>query len=207
MLLSTIFNPSSLLMGLQLLSGVMASPIKESETSVDVRSVDTDTGPLVARDLTWDQSQALAFHNSRRKTLGIGPLVWDTELEAAAQKFVQSLADTRAQNIISKLNTRWDQGENSRAFTVWPGDTMKNPLTKASGAWLDGQYNYKNYGGNKFNILHQPNGADYFTQAVWRATTKVGIATASYTNERNFTTVYVIARYSVRGNILGQVIW
>lgn len=104
-------------MGLQLLSGVMASPIQESDISVDARRVDTDTGSLAARDLTWDQSQALALHNGRRKVLGIAPLVWDTGLEAAAQTYVQSLADTKASNIISKIPTRPDQGENSRDFT------------------------------------------------------------------------------------------
>lgn len=116
MLFSTIFNPTSLLMGLQLLSGVMASPIKESEISVDARSIE---GSLVVRDLTVDQTQALAYHNVRRKVLGIAPLVWDTELEAAAQKYVQSLADTKAPyaSVISKLSTRPDQGENSRVFT------------------------------------------------------------------------------------------
>ena len=86
----------------------MASPLKESGA---------DTGSLVARDLTWDQSQALAGHNGRRRQLGIAPLVWDTGLEAAAQKYVQSLADTKAQYIISPVTTRMDQGENSRAFT------------------------------------------------------------------------------------------
>jgi hypothetical protein len=105
MLFSTIFNPSFLLMGLQLLSGVMASPIEES------------TGSLVARDLALDQSKALAGHNGRRRQLGIAPLVWDTELEAAAQKYVHSLADTKARYIISPVTTRMDQGENSRVFT------------------------------------------------------------------------------------------
>ena len=71
-------------MGLQLVSEVMASPMES-------------TGALVARDLTWDQSQALAGHNGRRRQLGIAPLVWDTGLEAAAQKHVQNLADTKAQ--------------------------------------------------------------------------------------------------------------
>ncbi|KAJ4027948.1 hypothetical protein NW752_000199 [Fusarium irregulare] len=163
--------------------------------------------PLVARDLTWDQSQALAGHNGRRRQLGIAPLVWDAGLEAAAQKYVQSLADTKAQYIISPVTTRMDQGENSRAFTVSPGKKMDNPLTSATQNWIDGQGNYKNYGGNKYNLRHQPDGADYFTQAVWRATTKVGIATASYVDAKGYTTVYVVARYSVRGNIVGQVIW
>ncbi|KAH7193801.1 CAP domain-containing protein [Fusarium flagelliforme] len=195
MLFSTIFNPSSLLMGLQLLSGVMASPIEES------------TGSLVARDLTLDQSKALAAHNGRRRQLGIAPLVWDTGLEAAAQKHVQSLADTKARYIISPVTTRMDQGENSRAFTWTPGYKLDYPMERAASGWIDGQGNYKNYGGNKYNLMHQPDGADYFTQAVWRATTKVGIATARYVDDRGYTTVYVIARYSVRGNIYGQVIW
>ena len=30
---------------------------------------------------------------------------------------------------------------------------------------IDGQGNYKNYGGNKYNLRHQPDGADYFSES------------------------------------------
>ncbi|KAF5574236.1 plant PR-1 class of pathogen related [Fusarium subglutinans] len=179
MLFSTIFNPFSLLMGLRLLSGVTASPMTESELSLDARSVDTDTSSLVARDLNVDQIGALNYHNARRKQLGIPPLVWDTELEAAAQKYVQSLADTQARYIISRINTRFDQGENSKLLIFFPNEKINNPMTTAAWYWMGGVTNYKNYGGkNKYDLRHQGDGADYYTQAIWRATTKVGIATA-----------------------------
>ncbi|KAK2040934.1 PR-1-like protein [Colletotrichum somersetense] len=146
--------------------------------------------------LTADQQKALDLHNSYRAEVGNGPLTWDEELVNSAQAWANNLAE---KNSFYHDPSPGGQGENLYMVT---GSTS-NELVDASAvqSWLDEKSKYNN---QPITDKGSPNFQNYghYTQAIWKGTYKLGIATAS-----SGSTTYVVARYSPPGNYIGQMPW
>ncbi|TPX13057.1 uncharacterized protein E0L32_006483 [Thyridium curvatum] len=142
---------------------------------------------LEARALTSDQQMALNVHNSARSSRRVPALQWDASLASAAQSYANTLAST------GQFKHSGVGGEN---LFYERGGTYPQPLLDASKAWIAEKPNYHN------EVIPQGNFEAYghYTQCVWKGTTKVGIASAKGANGA----VYVVARYSPAGNIVGQ---
>ncbi|KAH6689625.1 CAP domain-containing protein [Plectosphaerella plurivora] len=139
-----------------------------------------------------DAAKALAAHNAARKEVGLpNDLVWDAGLEADAKQWAQHL--TTVGSLVHAGAKTTGQGENLYMSSV-PTD---RPFDHASELWIAekslyrggspvGSGNFESYG--------------HYTQIVWRATQKVGIASATDSQGR----VFVVARYSPPGNFLDE---
>jgi len=152
--------------------------------------------------LTPDQSHALKIHNDAREAASKQhshprpQLVWDTHLEAEAMKWAQHLVAQNKGLQHSTGGERPGQGEN----LYWvSGGGGGNILANASQAWVDES---KNYHGEK---VGRGNFESYghYTQVIWPATTKVGVAEATSGDGAKF----VVGRYSPQGNFVGQNAW
>ncbi|GJD03479.1 SCP-like extracellular protein [Colletotrichum higginsianum] len=149
---------------------------------------ETPTTPSTA-GLTADQQRALDLHNTYRAEVGSPPLTWDAGLAESAQAWANHL--TTVGSLVHDTNTG-GQGENlalqSGGTNTYYANGVQRWLNEKS--LYDGQPirregtpNYQNYG--------------HYTQAVWKSTTKVGLALAVDAKG----TAYVVARYSPAGNL------
>ncbi|KAF5963199.1 scp-like extracellular [Fusarium coicis] len=139
-------NSSCLLLGIQLIVGAIASPVKELNVSIDDRSLDTDTTVLVERDMTWDELQGLVTHNGVRKAYKCPPLVWDDSLAEGARQWAQSIATGpfagKLYEVHSIPNTRPGLGENldvqmsvPSSYTAIYADPLAELIEMATG-WI-----------------------------------------------------------------------
>jgi len=135
-----------------------------------------------------DQDKALALHNQARAVLGVAPLQWDSNLQAAAQNWANHLAQVNSLDHDPNAGA----GENIALFSP-ASDTI---LENATGLWLaeKAAYNYGIFDGSQAEV------AGHYTQCVWANTTNVGIAAATSSSGTEF----VVARYLPQGNIIGQ---
>ncbi|KAK9419694.1 putative CAP domain-containing protein [Seiridium unicorne] len=138
--------------------------------------------------LTYDQWNALNIHNGWRRGRNLRPLVWDSVLQQDAQNWANHLA------YIDRMvhsNQRGSEGENL-AWISGGG----NPLTISTNMWMAES---KSYWGQ---IIPSGNfeGYGHYTQAMWRSTSRVGMASARARSGR----IYTVARYWNAGNIVGQ---
>ncbi|TPX12382.1 uncharacterized protein E0L32_007029 [Thyridium curvatum] len=142
---------------------------------------------LVARNLTTDQQNALAIHNSARAAKSLPALQWDAGLQSAAQSYANTMASTGA------FKHSGVGGEN---LFYERGGRYPNPLQDGARAFVNEAPNYHN------EAIPQGNFEAYghYTQVMWNSTTKVGMASATGSNGA----VYVVARYSPPGNVVGQ---
>lgn len=137
--------------------------------------------------LSSDAQKALDAHNAARSEVNNPALSWDVGLEADALAWAQNLANIGSLTHASGTG----QGENLYMSSGRSGDH----LTSASDLWIAEKADYSG------QRIGEGNFASYghYTQAVWKSTTKVGIASASGPSG-----TYVVARYSPPGNMQGQ---
>ncbi|KFY79414.1 hypothetical protein V499_01608 [Pseudogymnoascus sp. VKM F-103] len=135
-----------------------------------------------------DQDNALALHNQARAALGVAPLQWDNNLQAAAQSWANHLAQVNSLDHDPNASA----GENIALFSP-ASDTI---LGNATGLWLAEKtaYSYSIFDGS------QVEAAGHYTQCVWENTTNVGIAAATSSSGTEF----VVARYLPQGQLPQQ---
>ncbi|KAK2074965.1 hypothetical protein P8C59_009131 [Phyllachora maydis] len=148
---------------------------------------------LTARALTSDQQAGLDVQNNGRRAKKVQPLAWDATLSAHAQAWADHLAQMDSLTH-SSGDQRPGEGENLAFFGGAGADSA--PLSGAAHLWMA---EARNYHGQPIPL---GNFASYghYTQCVWSATTKVGMAWTKNANGN----VYVVGRYSVPGNMAGQ---
>lgn len=137
-----------------------------------------------------DKQQFLAIHNSYRKELSIGPLVWDDNLAQSASAWGAQLAQ---ENKFYHSHTP-DKGEN----LYWGNSNYGKVYTlmEAANAWGGEKSLMK---GRKFD----PHcGAGHYTQMIWRDTCKVGAAVVKRDND-----FYIVAHYYPAGNWIGENVY
>ncbi|XP_028414933.1 uncharacterized protein LOC114538021 isoform X2 [Dendronephthya gigantea] len=146
------------------------------------------------------EQDCLDAHNIYRTKHGVPPLLWSQQLKEDAQRWANRLAemgDELQHDDMKPLN----EGENLAHFSPpsekcygakGPGCVQCREIVKD---WYDEEADYD------FTQGHRKPGAVvlHFTQVVWKSTRHVGVATAK--NKNWFITV---ARYSPRGNVIGQ---
>ena len=149
---------------------------------------ETQTG---TKALKADIESAMAIHNKARKDVRSPALKWSKKLAEDAQQYANLLAKKGSGLVHAKTR---GQGEN-----LFMGSRMKNPATSASKAWYNEIEHYKHSKVSPSNFNRaKPTG--HYTQMVWKSTREVGIGMA--VSEKGW--VYVVARYSPGGNMIGK---
>ncbi|GKT80408.1 SCP-like extracellular protein [Colletotrichum tofieldiae] len=138
--------------------------------------------------LTADQQRALDLHNKYRADVGNAALTWDNDLAKSAQVWADHLTTVGG---LEHDKNPGGQGEN---LALQSGGTSTF-YANAVQLWLDEKSLYDN---QPIRADGSPNYLNYghYTQAIWKSTTKVGLALA--TDAKG--TTYVVARYLPPGN-------
>ncbi|KAG8168929.1 hypothetical protein KVR01_001678 [Diaporthe batatas] len=143
--------------------------------------------------LSSDAQKALDAHNSARSDVGTAALVWDDTLASNAQEYGETLASQYGSTGTLEHSQVSDQGEN----LYWQGGSGDDiPMTNAANMWIGEK---SQYNGEVITASNYMNFGHY-TQAVWKDTSKVGIAAVS-DGAGGF---YVVARYQEPGNMIGE---
>ena len=144
---------------------------------------------LLAFSVGTARNDALKIHNDARAEVGQSDLQWSGKLEREAKRYANLLA-RRDRGLKHDMKSK--DGEN---LYMEYGYSNDNYLGRASEAWLSerDEYTYDRVSwSNSENTGH-------YTQMIWSNTQYVGIASAISESG----TVYVVARYSPAGNIIG----
>ncbi|CAL5377550.1 unnamed protein product [Camellia sinensis] len=128
----------------------------------------------------------LNAHNAARAQVGVGPMTWDNNVAAYAQRY----ANLRKRDCYL-IHSNGPYGENlangSGSFTGTDGVNL----------WI-GEKPFYNYNSNSCvrekDCLH-------YTQVIWRNSTRLGCARVQCTNNGWW---FVICSYDPRGNYIGQ---
>lgn len=151
---------------------------------------------LLAFSVGTAKNDALKIHNDARAEVGQSDLQWSVKLEREAKRYANLLA-RRDRGLKHDMKSK--DGENLYMEYGWSmdeSDSNDNYLGRASEAWLSerDEYTYDRVSwSNSENTGH-------YTQMIWSNTQYVGIASAISESG----TVYVVARYSPAGNIIGS---
>ncbi|MFC4121337.1 CAP family protein [Nonomuraea zeae] len=137
------------------------------------------------------QAEALAEANAYRAKHHAPPLVMDPELNAYAQERASSRSEQEMLNA-GHTGLRAQTGEN----IFWGGGSEALPGSDAVKSWYDEITAY-DFAAAKFS-----SGAGHFTQLVWKASTKVGIARVAGQGSKYFET-YIVFVFEARGNMAG----
>jgi len=149
---------------------------------------------LISRGRSKDQQNALKLHNQARRAKGLAKLTWDKQLTADALAWAQQLATNNNGLQHSSNESRPGQGENL-AYS-YSSDPIKRPASSGTKMWLAEEPNYHGENIPDGNFA----GYGHYTQCLWSASTKVGIAVVA-DGKGAF---YTVARYSPAGNVVGQ---
>jgi len=156
---------------------------------------------LLAFSVGTARNDALKIHNDARAEVGQSDLQWSGKLEREAKRYANLLA-RRDRGLKHDMKSK--DGENLYMEYGWSmdeyeqsdeSDSDDNYLGRASEAWLSerDEYTYDRVSWSNMNTGH-------YTQMIWSSTQHVGIAYAISESG----TVYVVARYSPAGNIIGD---
>ena len=153
--------------------------------------------------LSGFQRACLEAHNDYRFFHHSPPLQWSAELTRDAQDWANYLAATNSFEHDPTARPK-DQGENLYYKTPSPkrlcdlGETGPDCLScgEIVQVWYDEELDY-DYATGKAKVQFAP--ILHFTQIVWKATKKLGMATAIHNNK-----LVAVARYGPVGNIGGQ---
>lgn len=160
------------------------SPVPTPSPSTDVQTVDV-------------RAACLNSHNKVRRLHQNTPdMIYDTNLELAAQEWARRLATEKA-------FYHGSTGEN--LFYVTNYDTSVNHrVEEAVFAWYNERLDYDYTNG----VSSNGRAVGHFTQIVWRDTTRLGcgMATILRLDANNILTkeTYVVARYTPAGNFVGE---
>jgi uncharacterized protein YkwD len=143
---------------------------------------------LLAFSVGTARNDALKIHNDARAEVGQSDLQWSGKLEREAKRYANLLA-RRDRGLKHDMKSK--DGEN---LYMEYGYSNDNYLGRASEAWLSerDEYTYDRVSWSNMNTGH-------YTQMILSSTQHVGIAYAISKSG----TVYVVARYSPAGNIIG----
>jgi glioma pathogenesis-related protein 2 len=137
------------------------------------------------------QAEALAEANALRAKHHAPPLVMDPELNAYAQARAASRSEQERLNA-GHADLREQTGEN----IFWGGGSEALPGSDAVTSWYDEIAAYD------FATAQFSDEVGHFTQLVWKASTKVGIARAAGQGGEYFET-YIVFVFEERGNLEG----
>jgi pathogenesis-related protein 1 len=130
-------------------------------------------------------SGLVASHNRVRAEVRVAPLLWSSEVAAAAQRWADRLA---ASGCRLQHNPRTPHGENL-FWTSVPVDT-----SRVVAAWAAEKKNYR-YATNTC-----PGGVcGHYTQVVWARSTKLGCGVATCGSAQVW-----VCNYDPPGNVIGQ---
>lgn len=133
----------------------------------------------------------LAQHNEYRSALQLPPLVWSAQLASDAQAWAKNLA--RIDKGQHDSNVRGREGEN-----IWWGTAGAYSPTEMVDFWGNekGKFIY----GVFPECMTEPSAVvGHYTQMIWKNTQSVGCALVS-----NGKMDYLVCRYSLPGNIVGE---
>ena len=136
--------------------------------------------------------RVVAIHNQVRIAEGVGPVMWDRSLAAAADAYAQQLATGgswgHSPNAAARRSGRkpvdGDHGAFSVDQMVWAWASERSmfrrgafPAVSRTGRWED---------------------VGHYTQMIWPGSTRVGCAIRSSSHND-----YLVCRYSPGGNVMG----
>jgi hypothetical protein len=136
--------------------------------------------------------RVVAIHNQLRFAEGIGPIMWDRSLAAAADSYAQQLA-TGGSWGHSPNSLREGQGEN-----LWMGTRGAFSVDQMIGAWASERSMFRRGAFPQVSRTGNWHDVGHYTQMIWPRTTRVGCAIRS--SSRND---YLVCRYSPGGNVMG----
>ncbi|MEV0593521.1 CAP family protein [Nonomuraea cavernae] len=137
------------------------------------------------------QAEALAEANAFRAKHHAPPLVMDPELNSYAQARAASRSEQEGL-AAGHTGLRQQTGEN----IFWGGGSEALPGSDAVKSWYDEITAYD------FAAAQFSSGTGHFTQLVWKASTRVGIARAAGQGSEYFET-YIVFVFEERGNMQG----
>ncbi|KAI1842889.1 hypothetical protein JX265_012018 [Neoarthrinium moseri] len=155
-----------------------------SPTSAAPPAATTSAPPSTG--LTQDQQNALDAHNSARSEIGSAALVWDSSLAADAQAWAEHLVS------VGSLTHSDVSGQGENLYMGYDS----TPLVSAANGWIAEKSSYNGEAISSTNYMS----FGHYTQVVWGSTTHVGMGSASDSSGA----VYVVARYSPPGNMIGE---
>lgn len=138
-----------------------------------------------------DESACLEAHNAKRDLHSASPLTWDGNLASKAQAWANHLASIGSM----QHDPNADEGEN--LFVSYSSEPHWSSCQDAVEEWYAEIKDYD------FNDPRFSSKTGHFTQVVWKATTKLGVAKAT-AHHGGFYVTYIVARYSPPGNYQGQ---
>jgi hypothetical protein len=139
--------------------------------------------------------KVVAIHNQIRGSAGVGPLVWDPSLAAAADAYAQQLAMTSSWGH-SPNSAREGQGEN-----LWMGTRGAFSVDQMVGAWASERRLFRRGAFPQVSRTGNWQDVGHYTQMIWASSTRVGCAIRS--SGRND---YLVCRYSPGGNVMGSAV-
>ncbi|WP_187414581.1 CAP family protein [Nonomuraea sp. PA05] len=153
----------------------------------------TTTRPALPNATTPEfQAEALAEANAYRAKHHAPPLAMDPELNAYALERASSRSEQEGL-AAGHTGLRAQTGEN----IFWAGGSEALPGSAAVKRWYD------EISGYDFAAAQFKSGTGHFTQLVWKASSKVGIARVAGKPGEYFET-YIVFVFEERGNMQGD---
>ncbi|XP_044188093.1 uncharacterized protein glipr2, partial [Thunnus albacares] len=149
-------------------------PLSTKSSSID--------NVFFSTDASFKQ-EFLETHNTYRAKHGAQPLTYNSELNAAAQKWADHLLQMGS---LGHSNTK--DGEN--VYNMWSSAPLKLTGKEAVESWYNEIKDY-NWGRPGFS-----GSTGHFTQVVWKESTELGVGLATDGNK-----VFVVGQYRPAGNM------
>ena len=139
--------------------------------------------------------RVVAIHNQVRNAEGVGPLMWDRSLAAAADAYALQLA-TGGSWGHSPNSMRDGQGEN-----LWMGTRGAFSVDQMIGAWASERSMFRRGAFPQVSRTGNWSDVGHYTQMIWRGSVRVGCAVRS---SPRFD--YLVCRYGPSGNVMGVTV-
>lgn len=146
-----------------------------------------------------DAATVLAMHNAARAARQAAPLVWDASLASGAGLWSSQLAGGKCTADSSVGDAAHVAGYGESVYAVSGGKWGNSTCNEAVTAWVGEGAAYDDGTGGAPSQL-SPAAVGHFTQAVWRATSRVGCGVATGTAAGGLPCKVVTCRYAVPGN-------
>ncbi|XP_042277182.1 uncharacterized protein glipr2 [Thunnus maccoyii] len=133
------------------------------------------------------KQEFLETHNAYRAKHGAQPLTYNSELNAAAQKWADHLLQIGSMKHSKTEDSEMKDGEN--IFNMWSSAPLKLTGKEAVESWYNEikDYNWSRPG--------YSGSTGHFTQVVWKESTELGVGLATDGNK-----VFVVGQYRPAGN-------